>query len=439
MKSNLLVTLLQELDSQQGRHADLHRYVTGTQPLAFIPSESRKALDNRLVRMSINVPGLVVQAISERLRVTGFSDSRAWNLYLDSQLDQTVPEALADALTYGTGYILTWTKNGKPFATVESPHECAVLRDPADRSVVAGVKRFGTKDTTEAYLYLPDRVEHWRSPRTGAATNGFVLVETIEHHLGIVPLVPIDNVRSEIDDIRDLTDALVKVTLDLVIASHKAGFGRAWVTGLELTERPVVDSDGNPVLDGDGFPLVEVVNPIDELSTMPMAIAENIDTKFGNFSEPTLSGFETAVKVLVSMIAAVSATPAHLISPLTAPQVPSADGLRAAEASLTARAESRQLRFGRGLETVGRLLVAISTGTDPEDIPLRVQWAPADTRSVAQETDAVVKLFQAGLLPATYALAKLGYSDDDIVRIRAAKRAETLDAQGIGLDLRDDE
>lgn len=48
--------------------------------------------------------------------------------------------------------------------------------------------------------------------------------------------------------------------------------------------------------------------------------------------------------------------------------------------------------------------------------------ADAATRSVAQEADATVKLFQAGLLPQSYALAKLGYSDDEIRTITSAPK-----------------
>jgi hypothetical protein len=52
-------------------------------------------------------------------------------------------------------------------------------------------------------------------------------------------------------------------------------------------------------------------------------------------------------------------------------------------------------------------MVAVRDGRDPQMVEAHVEWADAATRSVAQEADAVVKLFQAGLLPASYALAKL--------------------------------
>jgi len=37
----------------------------------------------------------------------------------------------------------------------------------------------------------------------------------------------------------------------------------------------------------------------------------------------------------------------------------------------------------------------------------------------------VVKLYAAGLLPASYALGKLGYSDDEVAEIRAARALDT--------------
>ena len=78
-------------------------------------------------------------------------------------------------------------------------------------------------------------------------------------------------------------------------------------------------------------------------------------------------------------------------------------------------------------------MVAASTGTDPAAVAVSCQWADPSTRSVAQEADAVVKLFSAGLLPASTALAKLGYSDDEIASIRSARRAEALDSAGVDL------
>lgn len=416
MSSDLLVELLQTLDAPQARFAELERYHEGAQRLAWISPESRKALGNRLSRMASNIPRLAVSSLTERLRIVGFSDPRAWDLFTGSDLDQLASEAMADALLYGTGYVLVWSKDGRPVASVESPRQCAVIRDPADRSVTAGVKRYAGKSIgTHVYVYLPDRVEHWHhTSQTPSPSAGFTLLETLDNPLGAVPLVPIGNGGSEIHDLMPLVDALNKLLVDMMTASEAAGKPRRYIAGLELIERERLDGDGNPVLDGDGEPIIDMVSPIDDVNTIQTMISESSETKFGQLPASDLSGFKEGVQVIISQIAAVSALPAHYLNPLSSSQVPSADGLRASEASLTARAEQKQLLFGRAFEMVGRLLIAVDTNADATTIPLRVTWASAATRSEAQEADATVKLFQAGLLSRRVALARLGFAEDEI-------------------------
>lgn len=428
MSSDLLVELVAELDRPQVHFAGLERYAEGLQDLAFISPESRKALGNRLSRMVSNIPRLALSSLGERLAVSGFSDPRAWDLYVASDLNQLAGQAIYDALLYGAGFILVWGN-----ASVESPRQCAVLRDPADRTVSSGIKRYCTSNESHAYLYLPDRVEHWVAARTQAAAADFELVEVLENPLGVVPLVPISNGHSEIQDLLPLCDALNKLLLDMMCASEAAGKPRRWISGLELTERPRVNEDGSPVLDADGNPVIDVVNPIQDINTIQTMIAESENTKFGQLAATDLTGFKDGVQVLISQISAISALPAHYLSPLTAAQVPSADGLRAAEASIVARAEAKQLAFGRAFEQVGRLLVAADTGIDPVGLPLKVQWRDASTRSASQDADMAVKLFQANILDRVSVLQKLGYDDDAIALIEARIELNAQQARDISL------
>ncbi|BCP10436.1 hypothetical protein MINTM020_25340 [Mycobacterium paraintracellulare] len=413
--NDILEEALQALDAPQGHYAELERYMSGTQRLSWISPESRKALGNRLPRLASNLPALQVNSLVERLRPVGFSDPRAWDLFQATDLDQLAALAMADALAFSVGYMLVWSKDGKPVASVESPRQCHVLRDPADRSVVCGVKRFHTKDQTIAYLYLPDRIEKWVANGQGAPIAGFTIAEVIDNPLGQVVLVPVDNGHSEIRDLLPLCDALNHLLVSMMVGAEAAGKGRRWISGLELIERPRLDANGDQAVDDDGQPIIDLVSPIDDIDVVQTMISENPDTKFGALPSADLSAFEDGVRVLISQISAVSSLPAHYLSPLTAAQVPSADGLRAAESSLIARAESKQQRFGRAFEQVGRLLIAIDNpGTNPATLPLRVTWASAATRSEAQEADAAVKLFQSGLLSRRGTLARLGLSEDEI-------------------------
>lgn len=210
-------------------------------------------------------------------------------------------------------------------------------------------------------------------------------------------------------------DALNKSLTDLMVTSEYVGRPRRFATGIELEDDPETG---------------EAVNPIPEGNRA--MISENPDAKFGQLPSADLAGYEASVRVLLGQILAVSALPAHYVGVFT-DNPASADALRASEASLIARAEARQSTIGRSWEDVARLMVAVREGTDPASVDVRVTWADAATRSVAQEADAIVKFHGAGLLPASAALARLGYTDDDIDKIRNARRAEALDSAGLNL------
>ena len=437
----LLTNLMQRLDEPAARYHELQQYYRGEQPLAFLSPEAKVALGQRFGRMASNIPRLAVTALAERLRITGFTGDAAdlWPEWIRNDLDQLSGVAHREALLLGDSYVIVWAdKLGRPKVTIESAKQVVAQHDPGTRQIVAAAKRWETKTTTEVMLYEPNQISHYRANATGATTVGYNLVGTLANPLGQVPVVCLRNADlilgdrgcSEIDDLKPLVDALNKLLVDLMTTSEFTGRPRRWATGIELTEEPVLDDDGNPVLDDDGEPVMTEVNPIPEGSRA--MISENDQANFGQLDAATLTGYENAVNILLGQIMAVSTLPAHYVGVFT-DNPASADALRAAEASLTARAEARQATFGRAWEQVAKLMLAVRDGRDPLQIEARVQWADAATRSVAQEADAVVKLFQANLLPAAYALAKLGYSDDDIAQIRVARRAEALDSAGINL------
>ncbi|CAN5553059.1 hypothetical protein BH11ACT7_BH11ACT7_31290 [soil metagenome] len=435
----LLMNLMQRLDEPTARYNDLNLYYCGEQSLAFLSPEAKVALGSRFGRMASNIPRLAVTALAERLRVTGFTGDAAdlWADWIRNDLDQLAGVAHREALLLGDSFVIVWADAfGRPKVTVESAKQVAVQLDPGTRQITAAVKRWETKTTTEAVLYEPDRITRFRANATGATTQGYNAVEVLTNPLGAVPVVGLRNSDrilderglSEIDDLKPLVDALNKSLADMMVTSEYVGRPRRWATGIELTEEPILDADGLPLLDVDGLPVTTEVNPIPEGHRA--MISEKESAKFGQLESADLSGYEASVRVILGQIMAVSTLPAHYVGVFT-DNPASADALRASEASLTARAESRQATFGRSWEQVAKLMVAVRDGRDPQQVEARVQWADAATRSVAQEADAVVKLHQAGLLPASYALGKLGYSDDEIAAIRTARRAEALDSQGI--------
>lgn len=426
MTPELLTKLTTRLDESTARLTLLDQYYSGTQPLAFLSPEAKVALGNRLGTMCSNIPRLAVTALAERLRIVGFDATQhaddLWTDWLANDLDQQAGIAHREALALGRAYVIVWADStGAPQVTVESARQVAVIRDPATRQIVAAVKRWETDKTTEAVVYEPTTITRLRANTLGATTLGFTTVDTVRNPFGIPPVVELRNGdrllgegTSEIDDLRPLVDGLNKSMADMMVTSEHGARPRRWATGIELEEVPVVDANGDPVLDEHGQPTYTEANPIPEGNRA--MVSENDSAKFGQLAAADLAGYDNSVRILLGQIMAVSALPAHYVGIFT-DNPASADALRASEASLTARAEARQATFGRAWEAVGRLMIAARHGIDPGAVRVAVQWADAATRSVAQEADAAVKLYAAGVLPRRTVLRKLGYSDTEITRI----------------------
>lgn len=421
MTTDTLTSLLQRIDEKAGRYADLNRYYRGEQPLTFLAPEIRTSLNNRLARVSVNVPRLLVDSIAERLRVIGFEGADVRAEWKAGDLDQLAAVAHREALILGDAFAIVWARDGRPHVTIESAEQMAVSVDPGTRTITQAVKRWEGKDGTHAVLYGPDQIEHYRSESMGATTLGFKLVETIANPIGRVPVVRFRNGGrlledgvSEMHDVLSLTDAAVKLTTDLLTSSEYAARPRRWATGVELEE----DTEGN------------AVNPYGESDRM--LISEDPASKFGQLPASDLAGYEAGIGVIMRQISAVSGLPEHLLG-IGGDNPTSADSIRVSEASLTVKAEARQGTFGTSWEDVARLIVAVRDGVDPASVDVQVKWADPSTRSVSQEADAVVKLHAAGILPTSYALARLGYSDEQTEQIRTARRAEALDGAGVDL------
>lgn len=430
--TDTLTDLLQRIDNPLARFDRYDRYYAGNGPLAFISPESRAVLGDRLQRLNSNIPKLLVNSLTERLRVIGFTGADVWGEWLRNNLDQRSPIAHREALVLGAGYAIVWADvTGRPQVSIESARQIAVTTDPVTREIVAAVKRWEDGKRTHAVLYLEDRIEKYVANSTGATTAGFQKIDEYDNPLGVVPVVRLlnsdrvldDEGRSEMDDVLDLSDALTKLLTDLMVASETGARPRRWATGLELDERPKVDTDGEPILDDDGQPVMEAVSPIAEGDRL--MVNEDPQGSFGQLPGADLGGYRNGIDVIMRQISAVSGLPEHALG-IGGDNPTSADAIRASEAALTARAESKQALFGQSWEQVARLIVGVRDGADPRSVDVRVQWADPATRSEAQEADAVTKLFSVGLLPASYALKKLGYNDAEIDEIHAARARDNI-------------
>lgn len=419
----LLSDLLGTLDEAQNTIGRLDAQYEGKAPISYLSTEARSALGSRLTALSSNLPRLAVTALAERMRVQGFRVGGVRSVALEAawsrnDLDQMSPVLHREALALGRGYVMVWAdEKQRARVSIESAHQMAVIRDPASRAITAAVKRWEDGQSTHALLMLPEYIYHYRSAHlvSGGSVSGYQLVAKQLNPLDTVPVVEFRNGDrllsqgvSEMADVLPLSDALTKLLSDLMVGSEYYARPRRWATGIELVEAP----DGslrNPFPEGDR-----------------MMVSEAAEAKFGSLPASDLASYREAVDILMSQIMAVSALPAHYVG-ITTANPASADANRSAEASLTTRAEARQGTFGPAWEQVARLILAVEGNQMPSSYDVSVLWNDPATRSIAQEADAVVKLYQSGLLPQSYALSRLGYSEEEITRIRAAARMDSID------------
>src|SRR5699024_2789435 len=143
--------------------------------------------------------------------------------WLAADLDQTSPAVHVDALVLGRSYALVWGDT----VTGESARQVTVATDPATGQVTAALKRWSTEATTEAALFEPATVTRYRADVTGATSGGFRAVATMGSPLWEGPMWPCSNSgrllgvpRREMQAVLSLTDALVKLSADMLASSE---------------------------------------------------------------------------------------------------------------------------------------------------------------------------------------------------------------------------
>jgi hypothetical protein len=414
--------LLRELDKPQQNYYRFGLYYRGEQPLGFVSEEDLEAIGAGLSHLRVNIPRLLVNSLAERMRITGVSCDAAdvWPDFVANDLDQLAGAVHRSALLYGQSFVTVWGEDAKPIVTVESPLNMSVLTDPATREITSACKKWEdkTKGETHVMVYLPDKIQHWRSDTVGTANTSYKLVESRPNPLGQVCVVRFLNsdliggdAWSEISDIAGLSDALSKVTTDMLTASEFLAKPRRYLTGEALSGVPVYDENGDPVVDANGDPVVEKVVSVPDGDRFMQA--EKPEAKFGQLPGAPLDGFRNAADLIRTQISAVGNLPQSYLGDDKANPA-SADAIKNAEAGLVARVTGKMASLGRSWEAVGRLMAAVRTGRDSRTIQCRVKWGDPNLRSESQFADAAQKLHSEGLISRKSVLRARGLTDDEI-------------------------
>lgn len=395
-----LQQLLHTIETRRGTLDRIRQHWEGRSPAAFLSKESRDALEDRVSRLSVNFPALAVRSMADRLKLRGFRtggaqglDDRAGRLMRQTDLHNVAELVHTDRQLYGAAYCTVWTTadGTRPVTLADSPFTAAAAIDPATGETTAAVRTWRTRGQAHAALFTPDTVRRYVAD---VADGGDILTATtwreavgqsVDNVLGVVPVVPFIRRAHSADyagtsavaDILDLSDAVAKALADAMVNSEYYAKPRRWATGLEIEE----DADGNPV---------------DPFGPSRFLQSESPDTKFGQLQPAAPTGQTDLVATLTQQIGALMGLPPHYLG-LHGDQPANADSVRAAEAQLVSAAYSELRQLSHPWATVGALLLAIDSETDPDDYDVATEFESPEIKTPSQAADAAVKLRDIGV------------------------------------------
>ena len=450
-----LKRLLAKLRARAVDAREYESFHEGQQRLAFASDKFAEVFGRRYARLPSNFMPLVVNAEKDRLIVQGFrfanrqaGDQGAWSIWQENQLDAESQIAHEIALVKGQAFALVTPQNGKtPLITIEDPTETVVEAGPGNRRMrQAALKVYrDDDDRMRAYLYLPEVIHRFRSTEkvNGDTTNTWESIrwdvyleegETgpIRNPLGVVPVIPLTNRprrdgsgRSEIASIMGNQNAINKLRFDALVASEFVAFPQRWATNIDIPEDPDTGKPVAPFRPGvDQVWIVRRPTP-DEAAEYGDKVP---DPAFGQFTAGGLEGYFKSIDSELGLMVAASATPYYYLfgSPTSVP--PTGESIKSSEAALVKKIAAQELHFGEGWEETMRLALIAANQTAKARTDGEVIWTDAETRNEGARTDSILKQYQAGLLPAEFALEELGYSPQAIARIQAMKTAQPTPA-----------
>lgn len=413
---------------EQRTHAldGLRRHWQGRPDTAFMSEASRDALDDRLGRLSINFPRLLVTSYVDRMNLTGWKggdgnpDSAAWDRHRAAGLVARAELLHTDRLMYGAAYVTVWPEPSGPAVVLDNPFSMTVDEDPLTGTVRRAVRTWKHRGRQHALVIEADTITRWETsaPDLGSAGEWRVVGRPMDSAFsadGLVPVVPFIRRMSTDDhdgtsvaaDILDLTDAENKLMADAMVTSESYARPRRWATGLEIQE----DDEGND---------------IDPFAKGRSLQSEDPETKFGQFDPARLDSYADMSATITQMVGAMTGLPAHYLG-LHGDQPAAAEGVRAAEAQLTSRVFS-ELRALDGPWSRVAGLLALAGDRDLIAPPvLEPVWASPEIRTPGQASDAAAKLHGIGVPLRSLLTNTMGWTPDQVTAALDARRGDLVD------------
>jgi hypothetical protein len=308
--------------------------------------------------------------------------------------------------------------------TFESPMDMTLAWDARLRMPLAALRECQDKwdyglspEERLVSLYLPNQTV--QAVETNA---GWVVLDRDEHNLGMVPVLRMANRqrtadrigRSEITpEVMSITDAACRRLMGIEVAAEFFGAPQRYILG--ASESAFQDAEGNAKSAWDTYIGRVLALERDEDGNVP---------EVGAFTAHDPSGQTKIIDLYARIMATQLGLPPHMLG-YTSDNPASADAIRSSEGMLVKKAERRIRRFSATYRDMMRLALWVRDGEPPEKSRrIETVWRNPATPTIAAQTDAAVKMVQAGILPADgdVVLEMAGLTEDQRARVATERR-----------------
>lgn len=386
--------LLKLREREQPRLNKIADYMCGKHSSIYVPRGARAEYRWLIERARVNILPLIVTVVAQNMYVDGYrpagSDDNAepWTVWQANRMDARQHGIHRSVLTYGAAYTVVMPGKPVPVITPFSPRRMTALyADPVnDEWPIYGVedRLENTKDGPRRVVRVYD--DQARYTLVGKPDGSQLQPDAgdwaMEHGLGVCPIVRYvnaqdldgDGVIGEVEPLIEAQDQLNMTTFNLLMAQQYAAFRQRWVTGMA----PPVDENGNP--------MEPFKSRVDGLF-----VAEDTDTKFGEFEATDLKGYLDSRESTIRHIATLTQVPPyHLLGQMVNL---SAEALAAARDGLDRKTDEHESLCGESHEQTLRLAgLASGDAAAWEDTAAQIVWRDTSARSLAQTVDALGKL-----------------------------------------------
>lgn len=406
-----LVQLFAGLQAKQRRHRlqNLYDRYHGRGPLPEAAEGARQIFYDFQRKARTNFAQLIVSAVSERMTVVGFAtanasdesgDAEAADLFARAGLDVSSNDAHDMMLNLSECYVVVGEyddETAAPIITVEDPRQMISAADPlAPKRMIAALKVLHDPiaGQDQAYLYLPGRFfGPGRNAQIRVATRTALISglgslafdakawswdaqlsgELSHPRMPVVRFLNKDAV-GEYELHTDILDRIAHQTLQRMVIATMQAFRQRAVTGL-----PLEDDNGQAIDYNDVFTMDPAA-----LWQLPAT------AKMWESGQVDLTPILSAVKDDVTHLAAVTATPMHMLQPEGANQ--SAEGASLAREGLVFKAEDRIARCRPAWAQVMSLAFLQSSDTTRADLArIETRYKSPERLSFTERADAASK------------------------------------------------